>query len=155
VPPDIRSGQRFYPLYAAQLLGAVFTHYPDLHEPIVIVTDRLPIKRDQTAAAKAFKTYVRNYLGTRVFVLVHHSSAAHGALQAADYCMWAIHRKWARKDARSYALIQPFVRSETLIGPTLDIENPDARNDDPPSYPAVGCAEEPHGLLLPGGDLSK
>jgi hypothetical protein len=33
-------------------------------------------------------------------------------LQVADYCTWAIQRKWERGDDRSYVLIVPKVRSE-------------------------------------------
>ena len=33
-------------------------------------------------------------------------------LQVADYCTWAIQRKWERDDARSYVLIQNKVQSE-------------------------------------------
>ena len=34
------------------------------------------------------------------------------ALQVADYCSWAIQRKWERGDARSYASIANKVKSE-------------------------------------------
>lgn len=40
------------------------------------------------------------------------SASAEPCLQAADYCSWAIQRKWERDDLRSYALIQPKIRSE-------------------------------------------
>jgi hypothetical protein len=33
-------------------------------------------------------------------------------LQVADYCTWAIQRKWEREDLRSYALIASKIRSE-------------------------------------------
>lgn len=33
-------------------------------------------------------------------------------LQAADYCAWAIQRKWERKDTRSYDLIQHLITRE-------------------------------------------
>ena len=33
-------------------------------------------------------------------------------LQVADYCAWAIQRKWERGDARSHALIQHLIKSE-------------------------------------------
>lgn len=33
-------------------------------------------------------------------------------LQIADYCTWAIQRKWERGDTRSYDLIKPMIRSE-------------------------------------------
>jgi hypothetical protein len=39
-------------------------------------------------------------------------SAKDPLLWAADYCAWAIQRKWERADDRSYRLIQPRIRSE-------------------------------------------
>jgi hypothetical protein len=33
-------------------------------------------------------------------------------LQVADYCTWAIQRKWERDDDRSHLLIAPKLRSE-------------------------------------------
>ena len=33
-------------------------------------------------------------------------------LQLADYCAWAMHRKWERADTRPYALIQGKIVTE-------------------------------------------
>jgi len=33
-------------------------------------------------------------------------------LQVADYCVWAIQRKWERDDSRSYDLIKDKIESE-------------------------------------------
>lgn len=40
------------------------------------------------------------------------SSASDPCLQIADYCTWAIQRKWERGDARSYELIKPKIKYE-------------------------------------------
>lgn len=56
--------------------------------------------------------FIRRRLGARPFSLLHHASAAHAGLQAADYALWAVHRKWQGGDARSHVLIAPFLRSE-------------------------------------------
>lgn len=40
------------------------------------------------------------------------SGASDPGLWVADYCCWAIQRKWERGDSRSYALIQNKIRSE-------------------------------------------
>ncbi len=39
-------------------------------------------------------------------------AASDPCLQVADYCTWAIQRKWERNDARSYTLIEDKIRSE-------------------------------------------
>lgn len=40
------------------------------------------------------------------------SAASNPMLQAADYCAWALHRKWERADVRAYALIADKIASE-------------------------------------------
>ena len=45
-------------------------------------------------------------------------AAVEPCLQAADYCCWAIQRKWERGDFRSYDLLRPKIRSEyDLLAP--------------------------------------
>jgi hypothetical protein len=39
-------------------------------------------------------------------------AAVEPCLQVADYCSWAIHRKWERNDERSYVLISDMIASE-------------------------------------------
>lgn len=39
-------------------------------------------------------------------------AAIEPCLQIADYCSWAVHRKWERNDERSYALISDMIVSE-------------------------------------------
>jgi hypothetical protein len=46
------------------------------------------------------------------FRTVSWAGASDPCLWVADYCCWAIQRKWERGDNRSYALIQPKLRSE-------------------------------------------
>ena len=41
-----------------------------------------------------------------------HDSKSNVDLQIADYCNWAIYRKWSRGDERSYNLIRTAIRSE-------------------------------------------
>lgn len=109
--PILHAPERFYPKFAGYLLRHVFKRYSG-NEKIIIVTDRLPIKRHREAVEKAFKTFLRTELMDREFTIVHHNTAAHLCLQAADYCMWAIYKKWSTGDLRSYEIIRPFVKSE-------------------------------------------
>ena len=110
--PVLHDDLRFYPQFSDYLLRYVFRRHPNPQERIVVATDRLPLKRTRKAAEKAIKGYIRQNLGERPFILLHHSSGVHPGLQAADYCMWAVYRKWQSGDLRSYALIEPFIRSE-------------------------------------------
>jgi hypothetical protein len=110
--PVLHDQARFYPKFAGYLLEHVFRRYSDPTERIIVITDRLPLKRHRDAVEKTFKQFIKQKLGDRPFSIVHHSSAAHACLQAADYCMWAVYKKWSVADRRSYDLVKPFLKSE-------------------------------------------
>jgi hypothetical protein len=42
-------------------------------------------------------------------------AAVEPCLQVADYCCWAVHRKWERNDKRSYELISDRIDSEFAL----------------------------------------
>jgi hypothetical protein len=46
------------------------------------------------------------------YKVLHHASKSCIGLQVADYCNWAIFRKWERSDKRSYELIKTCIKSE-------------------------------------------
>lgn len=112
VNPILYDPSRFYPQFANYLLQYVFNRHCELDERIVVITDTLPVKKKRKAVEKAFMIYIRKNLGRRPFTVLHHSSASHACLQAADYCNWAIHKKWKDKELRPYKEIQKFIRSE-------------------------------------------
>jgi hypothetical protein len=47
--------------------------------------------------------------------VLHHASKSNLELQVADYCNWAVFRKWERGDLRSYAVVSQAVLSETDV----------------------------------------
>ena len=113
--PVLHDPIRFYPQFANYLLRYVFNRYDDPAERIVVITDTLPVKRRRRAIEKAIKSYIRGNLGRRQFSVLHHSSGSHTCLQAADYCNWAIYKKWKDGETRPYKMISRFVRSEFEI----------------------------------------
>jgi hypothetical protein len=115
IPEAEREPTAFYPRFGHALIETVLAHFTEDGEPIVVITDRLPVKRHRNAVEKAFKIAIRQTLGDRAFTIVHHASAAHGGLQAADYCLWAVQRKWKTGDERSYRLIADLIRSEKKL----------------------------------------
>lgn len=115
IPAEEREPTEFYPRFGNSLVERVLARYEDDDSRIIVITDRLPIKRHRNAVEKAFKTAIRQMLGSRAFTIVHHPSSAHGALQAADYCLWAVQRKWKSGDERSYRLIADLIRSEEML----------------------------------------
>jgi len=80
---------------------------------VIVITDSIPVSRKREAVEKAVKQILSRMLpaGTKYRVL-HHASKSCVSLQVADYCSWAIFRKWERGDLRSYDLIRSGMRSE-------------------------------------------
>ena len=112
VDPALYEVAKFYPEFAHPLLKGIFARYPDPGERIIIITDRLPLKRTKNAVEKAFKTFIRQNFGNRLFTVLHHPSSSHACLQAADYCTWAIYRKWRDNELRPYDEIKHLIKAE-------------------------------------------
>lgn len=110
-PAELLDPFEFYARLGYVLVDAVLDRYRQLDEPVVVITDTLPLQRDRKALAKAFRTAIREVRGERPFSILHHLSAAHAGLQAVDYCTWAVQRK-LRGDERPYRKIRPWIRSE-------------------------------------------
>jgi hypothetical protein len=66
--------------------------------------------------ATHFYPEIADYLlGYVPFSVFHQSSVGHACLQAADYCTWAVHKKWRDGELRPYRMIEPFIKSELEI----------------------------------------
>lgn len=110
-PAELRDPFEFYARLGYVLVDSVLDRFRQLDEPVVVITDSLPLQRDRKALAKAFRTAIRDVRGERPFSILHHVSSAHAGLQAVDYCTWAVHRR-LRGDERPYRKIQGWIRSE-------------------------------------------
>lgn len=110
-PAELRDPFEFYARLGYVLVNAVLDRFCHLDEPVVVITDSLPLQRERKALSKAFRMAIRESLKGRPFSIVHHASAAHAGLQAVDYCTWAVQRK-LRGDGRPYEQIRCWVRSE-------------------------------------------
>jgi hypothetical protein len=59
------------------------------------------------------KSYLAHELDASLpYDIFMHSATSHPMLQVADYCCWAISRKWKDGDLRSHAKIQSAVLTE-------------------------------------------
>ena len=89
----------------------------DLREtPEVQVTcAALGTRREQRAHAEGLEDILRSVRRRRDWREAMWSSAADPCLQLADYCCWAIQRRWERDDDRSYALIQDKIATEVEL----------------------------------------
>jgi hypothetical protein len=112
--PALRPAEAFYPRMLGYLLRYILEqHDLKLFREIIVFTDRLPVQKKKDAIEKAVKTTLAGVLPSTVrYRLLHHDSKSNCDLQIADYCTWAIYRKWNGGDLRSYHHIQPAVRSE-------------------------------------------
>jgi len=111
--PNLYDEVRFYPQFANYLLRYILYRYRDPSQEVVVITDRLPsAKRKKKDVEQAFKGFMRKNLGPRRFSIQHETSAAYPCLQAADYCIWAVHKKWSHGELRPIQAIADFIRSE-------------------------------------------
>jgi len=115
--PAIRAIDALYPKILKVLLQYVLNRW-DSSPPgkILVWTDQIEVKAKRKAVEKAIKTYLANDLRVAVpYHLYHHPSASEPWLQVADYCCWAIHKKWTDGELRPYGVIQRMVMSEFEI----------------------------------------
>ena len=119
VPHAIRDEARFYPRmlgYLISLVAPIELESGDANE-IVIITDTIPVNRRRRAVEKAVQTTLASMLPSRVkYRILHHQSRSHYGLQVADYCCWAIFRKWQGQDSTWFDRISPAVRNEFEFG---------------------------------------
>jgi hypothetical protein len=112
--PALQAEEVFYPRMLGYLLKYILGgHDLSLFKEVIVFTDIIPIQRKRSAVEKAIKTTLSTMLpGSAHYRLLHHASKSNSDLQIADYCTWAIYRKWQMGDGRSYQHIQPAVISE-------------------------------------------
>ena len=114
VGPALRHELRFYP----EMLGYLLRHLIITSEigdnaEIIFLTDQIPLNKKRKAIEKAIKINLSRMLPkSSKYRIVHHASKSSYGLQVADYCNWAIYRKWKDADTRSYDLIKTGIQSE-------------------------------------------
>jgi hypothetical protein len=112
--PALRPVEQFYPRMLGYLLRYLVNGIEaNAYSELIVVTDALPVERKRRAIEKAVKVTLARMLpaGTQYRAL-HHASKSSFELQVADYCNWAVFRKWERGDVRSYELVKPAITSE-------------------------------------------
>jgi hypothetical protein len=117
VYPRLYAPHHFYPEFASSVLKYIFHRHVEQETTNVLVfTDTLPVAAKREAAVKTIKTTCRHELDPRIrFDSNHHPAAANCWIQIADYCSWAVFKKWEFGDTRTYEQIR-----RRLIAPELD-----------------------------------
>jgi hypothetical protein len=115
--PALQADIRFYPEMLGHLLKYVVPkEIAAGATEVIVITDLIPVNKKRRAVEKGVQRALAEMLpeGMRYRIL-HHSSRSHFGLQVADYCCWAIHRKWQTGEADYHARIIPALRSEFEI----------------------------------------
>ena len=105
---------KFYAYMLGQLIRYVLNWYQlALIDEVIIITDNLPLSKKRTAFQKAIKLKFGEMLPAgATYKILHHYSRSHYGLQVADYCNWAILRKWETGDDSHYRAIRAAIRSQ-------------------------------------------
>jgi len=127
ISPLLRDDLAFYPTMLGALLRVVLQDRLvgqfDLREAseVLVITDSLPIQRKRRAVEKAVKTTLKSLLPPECrYRIMHHASKSIFGLQIADYCNWAIFRKYEREDVRAYERIARAIHRLWDIGLSED-----------------------------------
>jgi hypothetical protein len=117
VNPAIRDPHIFYPKFASMVLKYIFRRLEAGTSTVLIFTDHLPVQKYRDSAEKAIKKAARASLPPAVrFEAYHHRRESNAWIQVADYCSWAVFKRWERGDPRTYDLLRP-----RLATPELDV----------------------------------
>ncbi len=81
-------------------------------DEILFTTASIGTKKDQTAFTNAVNDVVQQRVFWSSWKTHFCPSQADPCLQIADYCTWAIQRKWERGDSRSYDLVSHLIYHE-------------------------------------------
>jgi hypothetical protein len=114
VARGLHADEQFYPKVLGTLLREILRQHvlAELAE-VIVFTDSLPVMRKRGAVEKGVKMTLAAMLpGSVRYRVLHHASKSNMDLQIADYCTWAIYRKWNRQDARSFQRVKAAVRRE-------------------------------------------
>jgi hypothetical protein len=115
--PHLQKIEKFFPQMIGYLVQYIWEQFKDSgHKEIIVMTDRIPVNKKRDAVEKSIKQTLSAVLpkGNR-YSIFHHPSYSSVSLQVADYCNWAIFRKWESNDRRSYNLIKGGIKSEFNI----------------------------------------
>ena len=110
----LREGARFYPEMLGRLLKVVLPGELDEGaDKVIVITDAIPVNKKRQAVQKTVQTTLARMLPPGMkYRILHHQSRSHYGLQVADYCCWAIFRKWQKGESTWYERVKPAIRNE-------------------------------------------
>lgn len=119
VNPSIRDPHRLYPTMARPLLRLALRSVPNAEISRVLVfsdTINVHTKAKREGVLKAIKsTCAAELRHSQPHFAFSHARQSNALLQAADYCLWSVYRKWAGGDSRTYEQLRDRLTREICI----------------------------------------
>jgi hypothetical protein len=119
VNPSLRPPERFYPRFAGTLLRFVLRQqYRPNRTQVLVYADSLPLnsRAKREGVLKAMKVTCAAELPPKTaHHTFSHAEESNAWIQVADYCCWAVYRKWEHGKDDAYKLIQPHLQAPELV----------------------------------------
>jgi len=110
---QVRSSEaRFYQYGWYYLFKGALAPYVSEYDELQITAATIGTKKKQGVFSSAVHDVVQQHIDPSQWATMFASSASDPCLQVADYCTWAIQRKWERGCTRSYDLIKHRITHE-------------------------------------------
>jgi uncharacterized protein DUF3800 len=110
--PHLQSGQELYKMAWHLHFKRLAQDIATKEDRLFVVASRLGTKRKRGSFHTAIDDVVHQVAPCRAYRVAFWPAESDPCLQVADYCTWAIQRKWERGDSRSYDLIKDEIASE-------------------------------------------
>ena len=130
VLPELRDGARFYSAVLETLLKRVIPLEVSAGRmtEAIVNADRIPVRTKRRAVEKAARGALARLLPKpargalarllpkpAAYRLLHHASKSHRGLQVADYCCWAIHRRWQGGESVWFDMLSAAIRTQIVV----------------------------------------
>lgn len=106
------SDARFYQYGWYYHFGHALAKHLEPEDELLVTAASIGTKKGQGVFTKAVNDVVQQHLPRKQWAAFFCPSMSDPCLQVADYCTWAIQRKWERGDSRSFDLIKNRVTHE-------------------------------------------
>lgn len=111
--PQVRSSKgRFYQYAWYYHFKHAIAKHVTSGDSLLVTAASIGAKKERDAFTGRLDDVMRQHLAPKCWKVDFRSAMADSYLQIADYCAWAIQRKWERDDRRSYDLIKDRVTYE-------------------------------------------
>lgn len=106
--PSIRPPETLYPMFAKTLIRFILRHRLRTGtSQVVVCMDRLLKGKHREALTKTIKQVCAAENSSLQPWIYAHPKESNKWIQVADYCCWAIMKKWERGDERTYSTLRP------------------------------------------------